>query len=326
MTVDSGALTLDSISFVTDLSTLAPSRTAAGDGGSYNLIASNASGTATSTVAVVKIGLPMINPSFEVDNFPYFPGYVSGNGPITGWSSLGNHGVNTGAGPFADNGAIPDRNQVAFMQGDGAMSQTVSGFTIGAQYYVVYFENARNGGIPVIALQIGGTTIVPAHSRAPVGGANPYVQVTSDPFVATATDLSLSFIKSNPNGGDTTALIDNVCILPLPAGTPPSVSRQPQSLVVTVGGNAAFSVGAFGSLPITYQWRKDGTNIADATNSSLALVVVTKAAEADYTVVLANDSGSVTSTVARLSVFETITTLFNTGLVTEPLPFASTTV
>ena len=284
------------------------------DAGGYRLIASNPSGSATSLVAVVKIGLAMVNPSFEVDNFPNFPGYVGGNGPITGWSSLGNHGVNTGAGPFADNGAIPDRNQVAFMQGDGAMSQTVSGFTIGAQYYVVYFENARNGGIPAIELQIGGTTIVPAHTRAPVGGGNPYVEVISDPFIATATDLLLSFIKSNPLGGDTTALIDNVCILPLPAGTPPSVSRQPQSLIVKVGDNASFSVGAFGSLPITYQWRKDGVDIADATNSSLTLVAVTKGAEADYNVVLANGSGSVTSAVARLSVFETITTLFNTGL------------
>ncbi len=292
---------------------------AAGDAGSYTLIASNASGTATSTVAVVKIGLAMVNPSFEVDTFVNFPGYVSGNGPITGWSSLGNHGINTGAGPFANNGAIPDRNQVAFMQGDGAMSQTVSGFTIGAQYYVVYFENARNGGIPAIELQIGGTTIVPAHSRAPVGGGNPYVQVTSDPFIASATDLLLSFIKSNPNGGDTTALIDNVCILPLPAGTPPSVSRQPQSRTVKVGDNASFTVGPFGSLPFTYQWRKDGANITDATNVTLALLNVAKSAEADYTVVVANSSGSVTSAVARLTVTEPISTLFNTGIDTNGL-------
>lgn len=287
---------------------------AAGDAGGYHFIASNGGGSATSTVAAVQVGLAVVNPSFEADTFNNFPFYVSDNGPITGWASLGNHGINTSAGPFADNGAIPNGAQVAFMQGDGALSQTVSGFTIGAPYYVVYFENARNGGVPAIELQVGGVTIVPAHSRAPVGGSSPYVQVTSDLFVATATDLLVSFIKSNPNGGDTTALIDHVCILPLPAGTPPSVSLQPQGQVVTVGGNAAFSVGAFGSLPITYQWRKDGTNITDATNSSLSLITVTKAAEADYTVVLANGSGSVTSAVARLAVFETITTLYNTGL------------
>ena len=147
------------------------------------------------------------NPGFEADTFTVFPGYVSGNTPITGWSSLGNHGLNPANGsPFADNGVIPDGIKTAFMQGDGALSQTVSGFSIGAQYYVVYYENARSGGIPAVQVQIGGNTIVPTHSRSPVGGSNPYVLMTSDPFIATGTDLLLSFIKSNPNGGDTTAL------------------------------------------------------------------------------------------------------------------------
>jgi hypothetical protein len=295
----------------------------ASDAGEYRFIASNGSGSATSTVATVLIGLAMVNPSFEADTFTFFPGYVSGNGPITGWSSLGNHGINPASGsPFADNGVIPDGIKTAFMQGDGALSQMVGGFTIGEQYYVIYYENARLGGVPAVQLQIGGNTIVPTHSRSPVGGSNPYALVTSDPFIATATDLLLSFIKSNPNGGDTTALIDNVCVLALPAGTPPSVNRAPQSVTVSVGENAAFTVGAFGSLPITYQWRKDGADILDATNNTLSLNAVVKSAEADYTVVLANGSGSVTSAVARLTVYEPIPTLFNTGLDTNRVALA----
>lgn len=293
------------------------------DAGDYRLIASNPSGMATSSVAVVKVGLPLVNPSFEADTFTVFPGYVGGNGPITGWSALGGHGINPGpSSPFADNGAIPDRNKVAFMQQDGPLSQTVSGFTVGAQYYVVYSENARSGGVPAIEVQIGGTTIVPVHSRTPVGGANPYVEVTSDPFTASATDLLLSFIKSNPNGGDTTALIDNVCVLPLAAGTPPTITRQPQSVTVNVGQSASFSVGAFGSLPLTYQWRKDGVAIGGATSSTFTLTSVSKNAEADYSVIVANTSGSVTSAVAHLTVVEPITTLFNTGLDGSRTPLA----
>ena len=292
------------------------------DEGAYQVIVSNSVNSVTSVVATLKVGLAMINPSFEVDTFGIFPGYVTQNGPITGWSSLGNHGVNTGAGPFADNGAIPHGAQVAFMQGDGELSQTVSGFTVGAQYYVVYFENARGGGVPAIELQVGGTTIVPAHTRGPAG----YVEVISDPFIATATDLLLSFIKSNPLGGDTTALIDNVCILPLAAGTAPSVIRQPQSLTVNAGDNASFSVGGFGSLPLTYQWRKDGVDISGATTTTLALSAVTVAAEADYTVVVANTSGSVTSAVARLTVYQPITTLFNTGVDSNRVALADNSV
>lgn len=38
----------------------------------------------------------IVHASFEADTFSVFPGYVSGNGPITGWSELGGHGVNLG--------------------------------------------------------------------------------------------------------------------------------------------------------------------------------------------------------------------------------------
>ncbi|MEK7675337.1 MAG: LamG-like jellyroll fold domain-containing protein, partial [Verrucomicrobiota bacterium] len=165
--------------------------------------------------------LPMINPSFEANTFTVLPGYsyVSGNGPITGWTSPGSHGVNPvgGANPFADNGAIPDGNQVAFLQEDGALSQMVGGFTVGAEYCVQYDENSRDccGTMPSLEVKIGGATIVAAHPVSPVGGSNPYHHVISSTFTAAGPSLELAFIKSNPQGGDTTALIDNVCITPL---------------------------------------------------------------------------------------------------------------
>jgi hypothetical protein len=172
--------------------------------------------------------LPMINPSFEVDSFTILPGYIGfggANGPITGWTSAGNVGINPVAGAtaatantFSDNGTIPDGKQVAFMQADLALSQMVGGFTVGAQYYVHYYENSRgwnNGTLPFLEVKIGGVTIVAAHAVSPVGGSNPYHHVTSSAFTATATSLELAFIKSNPQGDDTTALIDSVCIMPL---------------------------------------------------------------------------------------------------------------
>ena len=59
------------------------------------------------------------NPSFEADTFGNFPGYISGNGPITGWTAGNNSraGLNPGGGtPFADNGVIPAGANVAFIQ------------------------------------------------------------------------------------------------------------------------------------------------------------------------------------------------------------------
>src|SRR5690348_9328171 len=59
------------------------------------------------------------NPSFEADAFTVFPGYISGNSPITGWTAgdPARAGINPGGGsPFADNGVVPNGSQVAFIQ------------------------------------------------------------------------------------------------------------------------------------------------------------------------------------------------------------------
>src|SRR5262249_37844975 len=70
----------------------------------------------------------------------------------------------------------------------------------------------------------------------------------------------------------------------------------------------------FGSLPFTYQWRKNGVDINGATGPTLALNNVQKSDEGDYSVKISNGAGMVTSADARLTVFEAIPDLFNTGV------------
>jgi hypothetical protein len=298
--------------------------TSAATAGAYDVVVANRAGSVTSVVAQVTVGLPMLNPSFEADVFTVWPGYVSGNFPITGWNALGGHGINPANGsPFADNGAIPNGSQVAFMQADGAMSQTLTGLTVGAQYYVHYFENARTvTTIPALAVEVGGSTVVAAHEVPPVV-FGPYREVSSAVFAATATDMELAFIKSNPEGGDTTALIDSVAIVPVAPGTAPSISAQPQPVTVYLGQPTSFGVIAQGSLPLRYQWQLNGSPVADATNATLSIPAVRLLNEGDYTVVVANDFGSVTSDVARLSILERIVTLHNTGVDAADAPLAA---
>lgn len=312
------------IADATDAALVLPAVTAANAGG-YDVVVSNRAGVVTSAVARLTVGLPMTNPSFELDAFFVWPGYVSGNGPITGWASLPNHGINPADGsPFADNGITPHGVQVAFMQGDGALSQTVSGFTVGAQYYVHYYENGRVGGTsyPALEVKIGGVTVVKPHSIAPVGGGS-YYEISSEAFVATATDMELAFIKSNPAGGDSTALVDNVAIVPLAAGTPPSITLQPQSTTVYLGSAASFAGRALGSQPVAYQWLFNGAPLAGATDNVLNLSPVRLADEGDYVLVAANSSGSVTSSVAKLALLEAIPSLHNTGISASGTPLAA---
>ena len=294
------------------------------ESGTYDVIVSNAFGSVTSSVVTVTVGLPVVNSSFEADSFSGWPGYVNGNAPISGWNALGGHGLNPVAGhsspnPFADNGAVPHGAHVAFMQADGPMTQVVSGFTPGEIYYVHYYENARTGPTPPgLAVTISdGTntlTLVDQHVINPVGGSNPYREITSRPFVATASELTLAFVKSNPRGGDTTALIDNVAVVQIQPTSPPFITQEPAGSVVEVADPISISVNAIGGLPLSYQWRRGGSPITGATNSTLSIASATELHEGDYTVVVTNAYGAVTSSVARVIVFEPILGLFNTGV------------
>lgn len=312
-------------------STLALSSVSSADAGLYDVIVANSVGSVTSQVARLTLGaVDIVNPSFEADLFYVWPGYVGGalpNTPITGWSSLDDHGINPvedGRSPFGDNGVIPHGGQIAFMQGNGALSQSLSGFTVGGQYYVHYYENARTGATrPGLEVQVGGSPVMPAHELTPVGGGNPYREVSSAMFVATATTLDLAFIKSAPQGGDCTALIDNVAIIQVPPGTPPSLSQQPQSVSVVSGNPVSFSAIAQGSLPLSYQWQLDGNEIPGATSATLSIAAAGPTDIGAYTLVVANSSGSVTSAVAELSLVQPIYSLRSSGIGADGLPQAN---
>lgn len=88
---------------------------------------------------------------------------------------------------------------------------------------------------------------------------------------------------------------------PPPPGSGPAFTQQPASQTVAPGGSATFTASATGGT-VTYQWRKNGTAIAGATDSMLTLSNLTTADAADYTVVASSSSGQTTSRFARLIV------------------------
>jgi glucose/arabinose dehydrogenase len=86
--------------------------------------------------------------------------------------------------------------------------------------------------------------------------------------------------------------------------TSPFITNQPADLTVGEGQNAVLSVSALGSTPLSYQWRKNGNDIPGATNSTLAFSPAAVANSGNYTVVISNASGNVTSEVATLTVLQ----------------------
>jgi hypothetical protein len=83
---------------------------------------------------------------------------------------------------------------------------------------------------------------------------------------------------------------------------PPIITTQPQPQVGYWGKGATFNVRASGGEPLYYQWLKENTPIAGATNSSLVLTNLQTTSAGNYSVIISNIFGSTTSSKAYLTV------------------------
>src|SRR5262249_28525197 len=99
------------------------------------------------------------------------------------------------------------------------------------------------------------------------------------------------------------AVTSQVATLTVQSSTP-LITQQPEDRSVFVGSTATFSVTAVGSLPLTYQWRRDGADLPGATNQSLVLTNVTLSDAGQYVVVVHNPRGMTESVTVSLSVEE----------------------
>lgn len=85
----------------------------------------------------------------------------------------------------------------------------------------------------------------------------------------------------------------------------PVITTQPRDLTVSVGQNASLSVVAEANeiAPVSYQWQRNGVDIAGATSASYVTPVLElKDSGSRYQVVLSNSVGKVTSSSATVTV------------------------
>jgi hypothetical protein len=82
----------------------------------------------------------------------------------------------------------------------------------------------------------------------------------------------------------------------------PVITSPPCGWTVTFGTNAVLSVGVLSGSPVKYLWLLNGVALSAATNSTLRLTNIQYPALGDYSVVVSNASGAVTSATARVTV------------------------
>jgi len=83
---------------------------------------------------------------------------------------------------------------------------------------------------------------------------------------------------------------------------PPIILGQPVKQTVELGQIATFSVVVADASGVTFQWKFNGVDIPGATGDSLLLTNVSAANAGQYSVVVTNSAGSVTSAPAALTV------------------------
>ena len=123
----------------------------------------------------------------------------------------------------------------------------------------------------------------------------------------TGTSLSLANVSA-ADIGSYTVVVSNIGgsttsnILSLTVITPPTIVTSPAGANVAAGGSLTFSVGATGTTPFSYQWRKNGANLNGETRAVLTLSNIETANAGTYSVVVTNAAGSATSGGAVLTV------------------------
>ena len=138
---------------------------------------------------------------------------------------------------------------------------------------------------------------------------------------ATSSSLSVPVVSSGDVGTYSVVASNSVGSTSSAGATlgiagPPIITRQPLSQAVYSRSNVTFSVTAVGSPAPSYQWRKNGVNIAGATSATLYLKSVTRTDAGKYTVRVSNAIGWMISNAATLMI-ETQTTRREDGAVID---------
>ncbi len=167
-------------------------------------------------------------------------------------------------------------------------------------------------------LDAGGTFVTGGYTRTisdswgnPLGGRNAWSGFSGG-FITTIVNLPPAALGQSVQvrwrcGSDNSIAstgwyIDSVTVGGLACCVnPPIITTQPQNRIVLWGQNAYFNVIALGTAPLVYQWQFNGANITGATATNYICLNVQPPNLGGYDVIISNSLGSVTSTLASLT-------------------------
>jgi len=187
----------------------------------------------------------------------------------------------------------------AFMGSAFASEQS---FTLTAPYFSSQPQNQTNilGATVSFTVNAGGTS--PFSFRWYHNGTN--VTDNGHYWGSTTSSLMISNAQASDVGNFTVMLANLTGSITSSVATAtilnPLITTQPQNTIAWTGGTSTFSVNVSGQQPLSYQWQLNGTNIVGATENILALNGIQPSQFGNYSVVITNIYGSITSSVVTL--------------------------
>jgi alpha-tubulin suppressor-like RCC1 family protein len=264
------------------------------DAGDYSVVVSNAIGSATSnnaalTVTTTTTPPPVVAPSIGTQpvglsvnrgQTATFAVAASGSGPLAyQWQRNGSN-VPGATGPVLTLTNVQDGDAGNYIV---TVSNSAGSATSNAAGLIV----APPPGTPVITAQPGNANAVAGNTATfnatVTGNPTPQCQWTRNGVAIAGATTCASYTTPTLNTADNGTFYNlvayntagpvfgNGAVLTVQPLAAPSITSQPQSLTLTEGQNASFSVAATSNGPLTFQWQRGGTSVAGATDNVYAL-------------------------------------------------------
>ncbi|MEY4387821.1 MAG: hypothetical protein RLY20_3104, partial [Verrucomicrobiota bacterium] len=166
--------------------------------------------------------------------------------------------------------------------------------------------NTTNGNVAIVNCRID-TSAYTGWNAADVANANlnlRWWEFGNSNLAATAA-VAFNGTQIGVTNNDPRLLAAQDAVQWLNGWTPallPNILSQPTNQTLSSGQSAVFTVSATGIPEPTYQWRKNGTNIANATNATYTIAAVLPNDAGAYSVMVVTPAGSILSSNALLTV------------------------
>jgi hypothetical protein len=103
--------------------------------------------------------------------------------------------------------------------------------------------------------------------------------------------LSWIYSRNSIFSAQSTGWVDQVSFIP--GSTSPAITSISSNTYMRANSSVVFSVGAYGTPPLAYQWQLNGTNLLNKTNTFLNFSGVQPTNAGIYTVIITNGFGSI---------------------------------